>query len=92
MIPALIAAKFSLELGGKSSLIIFPDADLDKAVRVAHLNCVINQGQCCVAATRTFVHESIYDQFVAKTVELARKRVVGNPLDEQVDHGPRIDE
>jgi len=84
--------RVSLELGGKSPLIIFPDADLDKAVRVAHLNCVINQGQCCVAATRTFVHESIYDQFVAKTVELARKRVVGNPLDEQVDHGPQIDE
>lgn len=84
--------RVALELGGKSPLIIFPDADLDKAVRVAHSMCVVNQGQCCVAATRTFVHESIYDEFVNKTVELAKKHVIGDPLDENVDHGPQIDE
>lgn len=84
--------RVSLELGGKSPLIIFPDADLDKAVKVAHSMCIVNQGQCCVAATRTFVHESIYDEFVKKTVELAKSHKIGNPLDENVDHGPQIDE
>lgn len=84
--------RVSLELGGKSPLIIFPDADLDKAVQVAHSMCIVNQGQCCVAATRTFVHESIYDDFVKKTVELAKKHVIGDPLDDQVDHGPQIDQ
>lgn len=89
---ALHIKRVSLELGGKSPLIIFPDADLDKAVRVAHEMCVVNQGQCCVAATRTFVHESIYDEFVKRTVELAKSHKIGNPLDENVDHGPQIDE
>lgn len=54
--------------------------------------CIVNQGQCCVAATRTFVHESIYDEFVKKTVELATKHTIGDPLDLNVDHGPQIDE
>lgn len=84
--------RVSLELGGKSPLIVFPDAQLDKAVEVAHNMCLVNQGQCCVAATRTFVHASIYDEFVKKTVELARKRILGNPLNETVTHGPQIDE
>lgn len=84
--------RVALELGGKSPLIVFPDADLDKAVQVAHSMCMVNQGQCCVAATRTFVHESIYEQFVTKTVELARRRVIGDPLDDNVDHGPQIDQ
>ena len=83
--------RVSLELGGKSPLIIFADADLDKATQVAHSMCVVNQGQCCVAATRTFVHESIYDEFVKKTVELAKNHVIGSPLDERVDHGPQVD-
>lgn len=84
--------RVSLELGGKSPLIIFPDADLDKAVNVAHSMCIVNQGQCCVAATRTFVHESIYDEFVKKTVQLAKTHVIGDPLQENVDHGPQVDE
>lgn len=83
--------RIQLELGGKSPLIIFPDADIDKAVEVAHSMCVVNQGQCCVAATRTFVHESIYEEFVKRTIALAKKHVIGNPLDDNVDHGPQVD-
>lgn len=83
--------RVSLELGGKSPLIIFPDADLDKAVTVAHQLVMVNQGQCCVAASRTFVHESIYDEFVKRSVEMAQKRKVGNPLEPSIDHGPQID-
>lgn len=84
--------RVSLELGGKSPLIIFPDADLDEAVEVAHKWVFVNQGQCCVAASRTFVHESIYNEFVKKSVELAKSRKVGNPLDISVHQGPQIDE
>jgi acyl-CoA reductase-like NAD-dependent aldehyde dehydrogenase len=83
--------RVSLELGGKSPLIIYPDADLDKAVEVAHKLVMINQGQCCIAASRTFVHEDIYDEFVKRSVELAKKRKVGNPLELGVDQGPQID-
>ncbi|KAH9380336.1 hypothetical protein HPB48_016104 [Haemaphysalis longicornis] len=83
--------KVSLELGGKSPLIIFPDADLDLAARLAHEGVFINQGQVCCAATRTFVHADIYDKFVAKAVELAKKRVVGDPFDANTVQGAQID-
>uniref|UniRef100_A0A6G1S4D6 Retinal dehydrogenase 1 n=1 Tax=Aceria tosichella TaxID=561515 RepID=A0A6G1S4D6_9ACAR len=83
--------RVSLELGGKSPLIIFPDANLDRAVEIAHKLVMINQGQCCIAASRTFVHEDIYDEFVKRSVELAKKRKVGNPLEVGIDQGPQID-
>lgn len=83
--------RVSLELGGKSPLIIFPDCDLDKAVMVASKMVMINQGQCCIAASRTFVHEDIYDEFVKRSVELAKARKVGNPLDINNHQGPQID-
>lgn len=83
--------KVSLELGGKSPLIIFPDADLDLAAHLAHEAVFWNQGQVCCAATRTFVHADIYDKFVAKAVELAKKRVVGDPFDEKSVQGAQID-
>lgn len=84
--------RVSLELGGKSPLIIFPDADLEKAVEVAHNMVMVNQGQCCIAATRTFVHESIYDEFVKRSVELAKNRKIGDPLELDTKHGPQIDD
>ncbi|XP_077492375.1 aldehyde dehydrogenase-like [Amblyomma americanum] len=80
-----------LELGGKSPLIIFPDADLDLAAKMAHDGVFWNQGQVCCAATRTFVHADIYDKFVAKAVELAKNRVVGDPFDERSVQGAQID-
>lgn len=84
--------RVSLELGGKSPLVIFGDADVESAALIAH-NCVfLNSGQNCIAATRTFVHEDIYDEFVRRSAELARKRKVGNPADATVDQGPQIDE
>lgn len=86
-----LVKRVSLELGGKSPLIIFPDADLDKAVEVAHNLVMINQGQCCIAATRTFVHADIYDEFVARSVALAKSRKVGDPLDLANQQGPQID-
>ncbi|XP_077492864.1 aldehyde dehydrogenase, mitochondrial-like [Amblyomma americanum] len=83
--------KVSLELGGKSPLIIFPDADLDLAAKLAHEGVFFNQGEVCCAATRTFVHADIYDKFVAKSVELAKNRVVGDPFDQRSAQGAQID-
>ncbi|XP_013362003.1 PREDICTED: retinal dehydrogenase 1-like [Chinchilla lanigera] len=83
--------RVTLELGGKSPCIVFADADLDTAVEFAHQGLFFHQGQCCVAASRLFVEESIYDEFVRKSVERAKKYVHGNPLTPGVNHGPQID-
>ncbi|XP_074653768.1 aldehyde dehydrogenase-like isoform X2 [Tubulanus polymorphus] len=82
--------RVALELGGKSPLIVFPDFDLDACVCQAHEGAMYNTGQVCCAPTRTFVHESIYDKFVAKTVEYAKNRVVGDPFDEKTQMGPQV--
>ncbi|CAF1270235.1 unnamed protein product [Rotaria sordida] len=82
--------RVSLELGGKSPLIICEDADLDHAVKLAHRAIFGNAAQRCTAASRTFVHSKIYDEFVARSIELAKKRVVGDPFDSSTEQGPQI--
>lgn len=82
----------TLELGGKSPFIVCEDADLDKAAEQAHFALFFNQGQCCCAGSRTFVHERIYDEFVAKAKELAIKRTVGDPFKAGMQQGPQIDD
>ncbi|KAL0004169.1 hypothetical protein SO802_011730 [Lithocarpus litseifolius] len=82
----------SLELGGKSPFIVCEDADIDKAVELAHFALFFNQGQCCAAGSRTFVHESIYDEFVEKAKQRALKRSVGDPFKEGIEQGPQIDD
>jgi aldehyde dehydrogenase (NAD+) len=84
--------KVSLELGGKSPNIIFPDADLDKAIASSTMAIFFNQGQCCCAGSRLFIHEDIYDQFVTKFTEAAKSWPVGNPLDSTTLHGPLVDD
>ncbi|XP_062233103.1 aldehyde dehydrogenase family 2 member B7, mitochondrial-like isoform X2 [Phragmites australis] len=81
----------TLELGGKSPFIIMDDADVDHAVELAHFALFFNQGQCCCAGSRTFVHERIYDEFVEKAKARALKRVVGDPFKKGVEQGPQID-
>uniref|UniRef100_A0A914D700 10-formyltetrahydrofolate dehydrogenase n=1 Tax=Acrobeloides nanus TaxID=290746 RepID=A0A914D700_9BILA len=81
--------KVSLELGGKSPLIIFPDVDLNRATRQACDAVFFNKGENCIAAGRLFVEEKIYDEFVNRVVELASKMVIGDPLDRKTDHGPQ---
>ncbi|CAL5198276.1 unnamed protein product [Lathyrus oleraceus] len=81
----------TLELGGKSPFIICEDADVDKAVEIAHFALFFNQGQCCCAGSRTFVHERIYDEFLEKAKERALRRVVGDPFKNGVEQGPQID-
>ncbi|KAI4320457.1 hypothetical protein MLD38_033935 [Melastoma candidum] len=81
----------TLELGGKSPFIVCEDADVDKAVEMAHQALFFNQGQCCCAGSRTFVHEKVYDEFVEKARARAQKRVVGDPFKKEVEQGPQID-
>ncbi|KHN18468.1 aldehyde dehydrogenase family 2 member B4, mitochondrial-like [Glycine soja] len=81
----------TLELGGKSPFIICEDADVDKAVELAHFALFFNQGQCCCAGSRTFVHERVYDEFLEKSKKRALRRVVGDPFKKGVEQGPQID-
>lgn len=70
------------------SFVLFIPVDL--AVQLAHHCLFYNQGQICCGPTRTFVHEDIYDAFVAKSVELAQKRILGDPFDEKTMQGPQV--
>lgn len=84
--------KVSLHLSGNSPLIILKDFDIQLAVEIAHRAVFENQGQSTSSAGRIYVHEDIHDEFVKRSVELARKRVVGNPFDSNVRQGPLVDE
>src|SRR5271167_1920403 len=84
--------RVTLELGGKSPNIVFADADMDQAIEGAHFALFFNQGQCCCAGSRLFVEEKCYDEFVAKSVERAKKRTVGNPFDKNTEQGPQVDQ
>jgi len=81
----------TLELGGKSPLIVFDDADIAQAVEVAHIGLFLNQGECCCASSRLYVQEGIYDEFVRVSVEKAKNRVVGDPFDAKTEQGPQVD-
>jgi len=82
--------RVTLELGGKSPNIVFADADLDRAIAGSHDALFFNQGQCCCAGSRVFVEEKCYDEFIAKTVEQAKKRIVGDPFDLNTSQGPQV--
>nr|XP_058934120.1 cytosolic 10-formyltetrahydrofolate dehydrogenase isoform X1 [Kogia breviceps] len=81
--------KVSLELGGKSPLIIFADCDLSKAVQMGMSSVFFNKGENCIAAGRLFVEDSIHDQFVQRVVEEVGKMKIGNPLNRDTSHGPQ---
>ena len=98
LISATAARTFkrvTLELGGKSPNIILGDLkgdDLDYAVAQSSFGLFFNQGQCCCAGSRIFVQENVYDEFVAKSVEAAKKIKVGDPFDASTSQGPQVDE
>ncbi|CAJ0582970.1 unnamed protein product, partial [Mesorhabditis spiculigera] len=71
--------KISLEMGGKNACIIYPSTDLEKAVPVITTSSFINQGEICLCSSRIYVHESIFDEFLSKFVEAAKKFTVGDP-------------
>ena len=80
--------RVSLELGGKNPAIVFADADFDKAVSECVRSAFTNSGQVCLCTERTFVHESIYDDFVAACIKEAAKWTVGDPRKPGVRLGP----
>ena len=82
--------RLSLELGGKSPNIVFPDADFDSAVRAALWGIYGNKGEMCTAGSRLLLHEEIHDRFVEELAARARKLRVGNPLDPATQMGPQI--
>ena len=81
--------KVTLELGGKSPNIVFPDADLEKAVEWSAWGINMNYGQTCHAGTRIYVHEEVYDKFCELFTERMKKVVVGDNFDEKTDQGPQ---
>ncbi|MGB5771371.1 MAG: aldehyde dehydrogenase family protein, partial [Crocosphaera sp.] len=84
--------RVTLELGGKSPNIIFADANMEQAIEGAHFGLFFNQGQCCCAGSRLFVEEKCYDEFVAKSVERAKQRILGDPFDDKTTQGPQVDQ
>ncbi|KAG9352281.1 hypothetical protein JZ751_020694 [Albula glossodonta] len=84
--------RVTLELGGKNPCVVFADADLQLAVEEVQQGAFFNQGQCCTAASRVFVEEQIYEEFVQCSIDNAKKMVAGDPLDPRTSHGPQIDQ
>ncbi len=82
----------TLELGGKSPLIVFDDADLDNAVGGAMLGNFYSTGQICSNGTRVFVHRAVHDEFLRRLVERTEAIVLGDPLDEDTQMGPVVSE
>jgi len=79
-----------LELGGKNPVIVFADADLDRAVDAAIFMIYSLNGERCTSSSRLLVQASIYDSFVERVAERARKLKVGHPLDPATEVGPLI--
>ncbi|CAD7953294.1 unnamed protein product [Amoebophrya sp. A25] len=81
----------TLELGGKSPLIIFDDADILPAVKAALIANFYSAGEICTNGTRVFVHEKVYDQFLSTFAEQAEALRVGDPLDPETQIGALVD-
>ncbi len=84
--------KLHLELGGKSPNIVFADSDLEAAARMALMGIFYNKGEVCTAGSRLFVEKSIYDSFMEKVVDRAKKMQPGDPMDPKARLGPLVSE
>ncbi|WP_119309492.1 5-carboxymethyl-2-hydroxymuconate semialdehyde dehydrogenase [Cohaesibacter haloalkalitolerans] len=82
--------RFHFELGGKNPVIVFDDADLDRAVNAATFMIYSLNGERCTSSSRLLVQESIYEEFTAKVAEVAKSIKVGHPLDPETVVGPLI--
>jgi aldehyde dehydrogenase (NAD+) len=82
--------RLSLELGGKSPNIVFPDADLEAAVKAALWGIFAGKGEMCTAGSRLLLHQDIHDRFLDELVAKAKKLRLGNPLDPATQVGPQI--
>ncbi|MEE9152739.1 MAG: aldehyde dehydrogenase family protein [candidate division NC10 bacterium] len=80
------------EMGGKNAMIVCQDADLELAVRAAILSAFKTTGQRCTSASRLIVHESRMEEFARAFAAMAKRIIIGDPLDERVFMGPLINE
>ncbi|MED4779594.1 gamma-aminobutyraldehyde dehydrogenase [Brevibacillus choshinensis] len=84
--------KLHLELGGKAPFIVFDDANLDEAAYWALASGFYNSGQDCTAATRIYIQETVYDEFISKLIPHVESTVIGDPLSPDTVMGPVISE
>jgi phenylacetaldehyde dehydrogenase len=84
--------RITLELGGKSPSIVFPDADMEKAISGAARGIFFNTGQVCAAGSRLYVHKKIFDRVIEGVVENAGKLKVGAGVEADTDLGPVVSE
>jgi acyl-CoA reductase-like NAD-dependent aldehyde dehydrogenase len=82
--------KVTLELGGNAAVIVEPDANLDFALPRIILGTFSYSGQICISIQRIFLHEKIYDRFMADFIDSTQKLKMGDPLEEDTDIGPMI--
>lgn len=82
--------RFSMELGGKSPIIVFDDADLDKALDAAVWGVFSFNGERCTANSRLYIHKNIAESFIERLKERVSNISVGNPMDESTEVGPLI--
>ncbi|KAH7125804.1 aldehyde dehydrogenase [Dactylonectria macrodidyma] len=81
----------TLETGGKSPIIVFPDADLEQASKWANAGLMSNQGQICTATSRILVHKDVYDKFLVLLIaSIEDWNVVGDPFEETTFQGPQV--
>ena len=93
LVGALAGERFAhqtLELGGKTPVVVFDDFDVDQAVNYAAFGAFVGAGQTCICASRHIVHERVYDQFVEKLAKKAKTIRIGDPGDPSVQLGPVI--
>lgn len=89
-LAAVNGTRLHLELGGKAPFVVFDDADLDAAIRGCVAAALVNTGQDCTAATRAYVHRTVFDDFVAGVAELMARVRLGAPTDPDTDQGPLV--
>jgi phenylacetaldehyde dehydrogenase len=82
--------RVSIELGGKSPVIIMPDADIAAAAKGAAQAVFFNQGQLCTAGSRAFIHRSIYDKIISGMLDWMSEATIGHGMDEQTTLGPLV--
>jgi glyceraldehyde-3-phosphate dehydrogenase (NADP+) len=83
--------RVTLELGGNAGVVIEPDADLELAAPKICFGAFAYSGQVCISVQRTYVHESIFDEFADRLITEVNQLKAGDPLDETVTFGPLID-
>lgn len=82
----------TMELGGKSPMLVFEDADLESAISGAINGNFYSSGQICSNGTRVFVHTRLKDAFLSRLTERVAKARLGDPMDESVNFGPMVNE